>query len=383
MKLEGHSLRNGETVLVPRIALIPYDVPFEFPTLQFPHKVCFTMAINKSQLGKYSSSQEFNLGRTVSPTAVFTWRARRPGNTHAVIRCDGIQMHLCFATYVYQRVSGTRNVLLTVIVDREVRRIPQVEDITLGMVERTAALVPVHLLERCISTSAATTTTTKASANRKKKYSRPLTESEIMELLMKSDDSSTSDISSDSEPGGVDEDSRPEESSIDECFPVHLRAKYTSDRYQNNVDHADEDTTEAPVRPSFTRDIDITEVKALFGLHYLAGVLKMNSVTTRELFDKHTGVISFCSIMSHARFEFLTNSLRFDRENSSERRKNDRLAAIRKCRRDSSILLSPKKKKIFTMLSTMRGRKYEDKAVRIPEITELYNATKGGIDCFD
>ncbi|KAJ8887064.1 hypothetical protein PR048_013279 [Dryococelus australis] len=38
----------------------------------------------------------------------------------------------------------------------------------------------------------------------------------------------------------------------------------------------------------------------------------MNSVTTRELFDKHTGVIYFRSTMSQAIFEFLTNSLRFD-----------------------------------------------------------------------
>ncbi|KAJ8868257.1 hypothetical protein PR048_029773 [Dryococelus australis] len=50
----------------------------------------------------------------------------------------------------------------------------------------------------------------------------------------------------------------------------------------------------------------------------------MNSVTTRGLFDKHTGT------MSLARFEFLTNSSRFDdRESRSECRKNDRLAVIR------------------------------------------------------
>ncbi|KAJ8896903.1 hypothetical protein PR048_002249 [Dryococelus australis] len=39
-----------------------------------------------------------------------------------------------------------------------------------------------------------------------------------MIVLMKFDDSSTSDISSDSEPDGVIEDCRPEESSSDECF---------------------------------------------------------------------------------------------------------------------------------------------------------------------
>ncbi|KAJ8882114.1 hypothetical protein PR048_018602 [Dryococelus australis] len=178
-----------------------------------------------------------------------------------------------------------------------------------------------------------------------------------MELLMKSEDSSTSDISSDSEPDGVVEDCRPEESSSDdECFPesgsspgdtcvvdvlsdilkhtnaeiLVQHAKYTSDRYQNNVDGADEDITEAPVRPSSTRDTNVTELKAFFGLYFPAGVSKINSVITRELFDKHTGVIYFRSTMSQARFEFLTNSLCFDdRENRSELRKNDRLAAIR------------------------------------------------------
>ncbi|KAJ8872765.1 hypothetical protein PR048_026381 [Dryococelus australis] len=161
-----------------------------------------------------------------------------------------------------------------------------------------------------------------------------------MDLLMKSDYSSTSDISSDSEPEGVVEGCRSEESSSDdECFPESgsspgdtcvVHAKYTSDRYQNNVDDADEDITEAPVRPSFTRDTDSTELRALFGLYYLSGVLKRNSVTTRELFDKHTGVIYFRSTMSQARFQFLTNILCFDdRESRSERRKNDQLAATR------------------------------------------------------
>ncbi|KAJ8876583.1 hypothetical protein PR048_021028 [Dryococelus australis] len=177
-----------------------------------------------------------------------------------------------------------------------------------------------------------------------------------MEVLMKSDDSSTSDISSDSEPDGVVEDYRPEESSSDdECFPesdsspgdvwcedvltdivkptsaeiVVKREKNASDRYQNNVDDADEDSTEAPVRPSFTRDTHVSEPKALFGLYYLAGVLKLNSGTTREQFDKHTGVIYFRCTMSKARFEFMTNSLLFDDRERSERRKNDRLDAIR------------------------------------------------------
>lgn len=40
---------SGETVYIPRIPLIPNDVPFEFKRLQFPVKPAFAMTINKSQ----------------------------------------------------------------------------------------------------------------------------------------------------------------------------------------------------------------------------------------------------------------------------------------------------------------------------------------------
>ncbi|XP_029459037.1 uncharacterized protein LOC115092373 [Rhinatrema bivittatum] len=40
---------QGETVFIPRIPLIPSDIPFQFKGLQFPVRVCFTMTINKSQ----------------------------------------------------------------------------------------------------------------------------------------------------------------------------------------------------------------------------------------------------------------------------------------------------------------------------------------------
>lgn len=40
---------QGETVFVPRIPLIPNNLPFDFKRLQFPLKVCFAMTINKSQ----------------------------------------------------------------------------------------------------------------------------------------------------------------------------------------------------------------------------------------------------------------------------------------------------------------------------------------------
>ena len=40
------------------------------------------------------------------------------------------------------------------------------------------------------------------------------------------------------------------------------------------------------------------------------------------------------------------------------------------------------KRKIVLMLSIMHDQKSENKTVRIPEIVEFYNRTKGGVDCF-
>jgi len=42
---------KGETILIPRIPLMPSssDLPFSFKRLQFPVKVCLSMTINKSQ----------------------------------------------------------------------------------------------------------------------------------------------------------------------------------------------------------------------------------------------------------------------------------------------------------------------------------------------
>ena len=40
---------RNESVFVPRIPIIPSDLPFEFKRIQFPVKVCFAMTINKAQ----------------------------------------------------------------------------------------------------------------------------------------------------------------------------------------------------------------------------------------------------------------------------------------------------------------------------------------------
>lgn len=39
----------GNSVLLPRIPLIPSDMPFSFKRLQFPLKMCFALTVNKSQ----------------------------------------------------------------------------------------------------------------------------------------------------------------------------------------------------------------------------------------------------------------------------------------------------------------------------------------------
>lgn len=40
---------KGEDVFIPRIPLLPSDIPFEFKRLQFPVRLAFAMSINKSQ----------------------------------------------------------------------------------------------------------------------------------------------------------------------------------------------------------------------------------------------------------------------------------------------------------------------------------------------
>ncbi|CAK1603807.1 unnamed protein product [Parnassius mnemosyne] len=40
---------KGEIVIIPRIPIIPTDLPFQFKRLQFPIKFSFAMTINKAQ----------------------------------------------------------------------------------------------------------------------------------------------------------------------------------------------------------------------------------------------------------------------------------------------------------------------------------------------
>ncbi|CAF4696322.1 unnamed protein product, partial [Rotaria sp. Silwood2] len=40
---------KGEDVFIPKIPLLPSDMPFEFTRLQFPERLAFAMSINKAQ----------------------------------------------------------------------------------------------------------------------------------------------------------------------------------------------------------------------------------------------------------------------------------------------------------------------------------------------
>lgn len=40
---------KGEDVLIPRIPMIPTDLPFDFKRMQFPVRLAFAMTINKAQ----------------------------------------------------------------------------------------------------------------------------------------------------------------------------------------------------------------------------------------------------------------------------------------------------------------------------------------------
>lgn len=111
---------------------------------------------------------------------------------------------------------------------------------------------------------------------------------------------------------------------------IRQRGKYKRDRPVQNTEEEESPSTSDNIRPSFAKDTNLMEIEALIGLYYLTGVLNMNHVTTKELFDKNSGVGYFRATMTEARFEFLTNCLRFDdRSTREERRENDRLAPIR------------------------------------------------------
>lgn len=92
----------------------------------------------------------------------------------------------------------------------------------------------------------------------------------------------------------------------------------------------------AKIRPKYgrerdCRDTDITEIYALIGLLYMAGVKKAQYLNTKELWaDDLTAPQCFRLAMSRERFHLLLRALRFDNiHDRDERKKIDNLAPIR------------------------------------------------------
>lgn len=78
-------------------------------------------------------------------------------------------------------------------------------------------------------------------------------------------------------------------------------------------------------------NIDRDEFMAYLGLLYLIGVKKSHHANVKEIFaSASTGIQITRAVMSYKRFLFITRCLRFDdKKTRNERRKTDKLAAIR------------------------------------------------------
>jgi len=90
------------------------------------------------------------------------------------------------------------------------------------------------------------------------------------------------------------------------------------------------------IRPNYNRpraalDTNIEEMKAVFGLLYMAGVMKSSHQNLSDLWARDgTGVDFFRSTMCLTRFQFILRALRFDDITTrNERRSVDKLAPIR------------------------------------------------------
>ncbi|KRZ83916.1 PiggyBac transposable element-derived protein 4 [Trichinella sp. T8] len=84
------------------------------------------------------------------------------------------------------------------------------------------------------------------------------------------------------------------------------------------------------VRERSAKDTDENEIKALLGLLLLAGVFQSNRFNLCDLYNTDgTGVENFPSTMSLQRLRFLLRCLRFVHPTRSERKRQDKLAAIR------------------------------------------------------
>mgnify|MGYP002775500098 CR=1 FL=1 len=99
---------------------------------------------------------------------------------------------------------------------------------------------------------------------------------------------------------------------------------------ENTNKHINSESTNFS-RERDTKTTDILEMQALFGLLYLAGVLKSNRLNLKDVYDMNgTGVEIFRLTMSMNRMLFLLRNLRFDDAETRNERKNiDKLAPIK------------------------------------------------------
>lgn len=88
----------GNTVLLPRIPLIPSDMPFNFKRLQFPIKICFALTINKSQ------GQTF---RTVGIDLT------QDCFTHGQLYVAASRISEANLLYIYSKKKTTKNIVYT------------------------------------------------------------------------------------------------------------------------------------------------------------------------------------------------------------------------------------------------------------------------------
>lgn len=80
----------------------------------------------------------------------------------------------------------------------------------------------------------------------------------------------------------------------------------------------------------YLQEINKTELMALFGLLYFAGVLKDAHLSLDDMWSEKFGVAIFRYTMTKNRFEFLLNCLRFDDKTTrAERKAGDKFAPIR------------------------------------------------------
>lgn len=81
----------------------------------------------------------------------------------------------------------------------------------------------------------------------------------------------------------------------------------------------------------YLQEINKTELMALFGLLYFAGVLKDAHLSLEDMWSEKFGVAIFRYTMTKNRFEFLINCLRFDDKTTrAERKVVDKFTPIRK-----------------------------------------------------